>query len=159
MKYSRFIATPQVVQQVKEQTNVSNDTKIEQNNSINDIIKQKNFRQEKYLQLVKQWMDTNYEYEYMSMSGMEELRQNYSAFIKKNADLNNYFCTFSLNLKDIPQLDNRYIYKRCCICKSCNTRHFKNCCDAYHIKNRMARTFIVNMKPRLVGSLNLKNVE
>ena len=54
-----------------------------------------------------------------------------------------FFITFSLNAQDIMKLDNRFVYKRCYICKSCYNRHFNGCCDEYNILIKLPSLIIL----------------
>jgi hypothetical protein len=153
MKYSRLLRVqiPQEkeIDPQKEQTKQQNPTPqpgLRINPTVLDIVKMKSFKQEKYLELVKKWLEMNYEYDYLHIESLEDLRDNYAIFLKENINLNEHFITFSLNIADIPKLDNRYILKRCYVCKSCKTRHFKKCCEEYDSKNRVAKSFIVNLR-------------
>jgi len=143
MKYSRLLRVQ--IPQEKEIEPQKEQIK-QQNPTVLDIVKMKSFKQEKYLELVKKWLEMNYEYDYLHIESLEDLRDNYAIFLKENINLNEHFITFSLNIADIPKLDNRYILKRCYICKSCKTRHFKKCCEEYDSKNRVAKSFIVNLR-------------
>lgn len=143
MKYSRFIREPVVV----TATNTLQGNHIGANvKSIESVMQQKNYRQEKYLELVKRWIEDCCEYSYLSCVTQSEMIESYSKFLKKNIDLNRTLVTFSLNCQDIPKLDHRFYYKRAYICKTCKTRHFKACCGDYHIKNRTNIHFMINMK-------------
>ena len=111
------------------------------------LIKQKNFRQEKYLELVKQFMEKHCEYEFMQMISHNDIKAAYNNFIRNSSDaVKNLNISFALTPKDISSLDNRFTYKRVHICKSCNNRQFTGCCDEYHIKNRTSLYFMVNIK-------------
>jgi hypothetical protein len=113
------------------------------------IIKQKNFRQEKYLELVKQFMEKHCEYEFMNMISHNEIKAAYNNFIRNSSDsVKNLNISFALSPKDINSLDNRFTYKRVHICKSCGNRQFTGCCDEYHIKNRTSLYFMINIKLR-----------
>lgn len=111
------------------------------------IIKQKNFRQEKYLELVKQFMEEHCEYEFMNMISHNDIKTAYNNFIRNSNDaVKNLNISFALTPKDISSLDNRFTYKRVHICKSCGNRQFTGCCDDYHIKNRTSLYFMINIK-------------
>lgn len=111
------------------------------------IIKQKNFRQEKYLELVKQFMEEHCEYEFMNMISHNDIKTAYNNFIRNsNNAVKNLNISFALTPKDISSLDNRFTYKRVHICKSCGNRQFTGCCDDYHIKNRTSLYFMINIK-------------
>lgn len=117
------------------------------------IIKQKNFRQEKYLELVKQFMEEHCEYEFMNMISHNDIKTAYNNFIRNSNDaVKNLNISFALTPKDISSLDNRFTYKRVHICKSCGNRQFTGCCDDYHIKNRTSLYFMINIKLRPAGS-------
>lgn len=124
-----------------------NETKTDVENNLELIIKQKNFRQEKYLELVKKFIEEHCEYEFMNMITQNEIKEAYNKFLRESNDsIQNLNISFSLSPKDIQSLDNRFTYKRVHICKSCEKRQFTGCCDDYHIKNRTSIYYMINLK-------------
>lgn len=111
------------------------------------IIKQKNFRQEKYLELVKRFIDENCDYEFMKITSHDEIKKAYNHFLRNIEDSSkNLNISLAISVRDIASLDNRYTYKRVHLCKSCNRRQFSKCCDDYNIKNRKSVYYMVNLK-------------
>lgn len=165
MKYSRFrgLGHKTVDEFIREPVAVAGTTNLHGDGidpkSIEAVMKQKNYRQEKYLELVKKWIEDCCEYSYLSCVTQAEMIESYSKFLQKNIDLNKTLVTFSLNCQDIPKLDHRFYYKRAYICKTCKTRHFKACCGNYHINNRTNIHFMINMKIRPITTEEVSPID
>lgn len=131
----------------KEEKTLDQKDKVENASNLDLIIKQKNFRQEKYLQLLKKFIEECCDYEFMNMISHNEIKEAYNKFLRESDDpIKNLNISFSLSSKDIPSLDNRFTYKRVHLCKSCGKRQFTGCCDNYNIKNRTSIYYMINLK-------------
>jgi hypothetical protein len=111
------------------------------------IIKQKIFRQSKYLELIKEFMDKHCEYEFLNMVPHHDLKHAYSEFLREN----NYYeknlnISLALTPSDIQKLDTRYSYKRVHLCGSCRKKQYSGCCGNYNIRNRRSVYYMVNIK-------------
>lgn len=130
-------------------------------NTVNKILEQKKFRQEKYLNVLRKFMDDCCEYDFCNMTSNQEVKQAYYEYIK---NIDEYDSTFNINYRisvpDIALLDDRYVYKRIKFCSSCNHKQYSGCCENYKKTNCSALYYIVNLKlkkPNLVDSSSLDN--
>jgi len=115
-------------------------------NPVQDLIAQKTFKQEKYLELVKQFMDQTCEYKFMNMVAHLEVRDAWNQFLRVNNDkIQHLNIAWALTPGDISKLDNRFTYKRVHICKSCGHKQYSKCCDDYLLKNRTTHNYMVHM--------------
>ena len=150
MRYARnkVLFTEPLVEPIVESIPLieNSDTK-EKETKLQNIINQNNFRQEKYLELVKQFIDTHCEYEYMNMISHQSMREKWNEFIRDNYDkIKHLNIAWGITASDIPKLDDRFAYKRVHICKSCSKKQYAKCCNDYEINNRRSTYFMIHMK-------------
>ena len=127
-----------ITEQVQERTTKSN--------VVQDIIAQKTFKQEKYLELVKQFIDQTCEYKFMNMVAHIDVRNAWNQFLRINHDkIKHLNIAWALTPGDISKLDNRFTYKRVHICKSCKHKQYSKCCDDYALKHRTTHNYMVHM--------------
>jgi len=85
----------------------------------------------KYIEVLTDFLNENYEYTPCYYINKNDLIKDYNDYISKSDKVKNFNGLFGLVLKDIPLINNQYIYKDIDFCKSCNNKYFKNCCDDY----------------------------
>jgi len=91
-------------------------------------------KQKKYLEVLQEFLEDKYEYSPCCFLTIDDLTNDYNEFIKHNDKIKNFNGLFGLVLKDIPLLDNRYCQRDIEFCNNCNSKYFKNCCEAYKTK-------------------------
>jgi len=126
--------------------------------SINNLIAQNNYRQKKYLELVKQFIDSRCEYSFMEMVPHSHIRDAWSKFLSSESEnIKHLNIAWNITPADIARLDNRYSYKRVHICKSCKNKQFSKCCDQYAAQNRTSHNYMIHM--RLINPDNINSIE
>lgn len=119
---------------------------IQDKDIVKDIIAQKNFRQEKYLEMVKKFMDQTCEYSFMNMIPHQTIKDAWSQFLRDNNDqIKHLNIAWGLTPADISKLDPRYTYKRVHICRSCNQKQFSKCCEDYNPKTKSSHNYMIHM--------------
>lgn len=113
----------------------------------NEIAKQRNFQQDKYIDFVKRFIKDRCEYDYQRMMHIEDIRDAYNAYMTEHhKELNSFNVNYSLTPSDIPKLDNRFEFKLITTCKWCRKKQFKGCCDKYLKADRTKLSYIINLK-------------
>lgn len=91
-------------------------------------------KHKKYLEVLQEFLKEKYEYSPCCFLTITDITNDYNEFIKNNDKIKNFCGLFGLVLKDIPLLDNRYVKRDIEFCNNCNSKYFKNCCEAYKTK-------------------------
>lgn len=113
----------------------------------NEIVKQRNFQQNKYIEFLKRFIKDKCDYDYQILTHIDQIRESYNLFMSENkAELNQYNVSFAITPSDIPKLDNRFEFKLITVCKHCLSKQFKGCCDKYVRLDRTKLSYIVNLK-------------
>ena len=69
---------------------------------------------------------------------MEELRENFSNWLGTSI--------YKLDLETIKQINSEYIIEKTNLCKYCNKRHLKGCCDNYNSSERTRKNVVKNIE-------------
>tara|TARA_R110000868_G_scaffold173801_1_gene410181 strand:- start:282 stop:695 length:414 start_codon:yes stop_codon:yes gene_type:complete len=113
----------------------------------NDIVRQRNFQQTKYIEFLTRFINEKCEYDYQRLTHINPIHEAYKNFMTENKEiLNQYNVNFSLTPSDIPKLDNRFEAKQIQVCKHCLCKQFVGCCDKYVRLDRTKHSYIVNLK-------------
>ena len=113
----------------------------------NEIVKQRNFQQNKYIEFLKRFINEKCEYDYQRLTHVDKIHEAYKLFMLENKDfLNQYNVNFAITPHDIPKLDDRFEMKLITTCKHCLCKQFKGCCDKYLRLDRTKLSYIVNLK-------------
>jgi len=113
----------------------------------NEIVKQRMFQQNKYIEFLTRFINEKCEYDYQRLTHIDKIHEAYNAFMLENKEfLNQYNVRFSLTPSDIPKLNDKYEMKMVTTCKHCQCKQFKGCCDKYVRIDRTKLSFICNLK-------------
>jgi len=118
---------------IKEQSDSikENDNIIVKDEICYSRFKEKEIKHKKYIEVLTDFLNEHYEYTPCYYINKNDLIKDYNDYISKSDKVKNFNGLFGLILKDIPLINNQYIYKDINYCKSCHNKYFKNCCDNY----------------------------
>lgn len=100
------------------------------------ILDLKLLKHKKYLEVLEDFLNTNYEYNPCCFLSIDEITTSYNEFIKNNDNITNFNGRFGIIITDIPLINSNYIKKDIEFCKSCNKKYFKNCCNGFIPRDR-----------------------
>lgn len=113
----------------------------------NEIVKQRNFQQNMYIDFLKRFINDKCEYDYQYLTHIDLIHEAYKKYMSDNKEeLNKYNVNYSLTPSDIPKLDDRFEMKLVTTCKHCLCKQFKGCCDKYVRLDRTKLSYICNFK-------------
>lgn len=113
---------------------------------LNRVIDAKRFRDEIYLNMVQEFINTRCEFKQSHLMIYTEVREEWNKFMRANIDkVSKLNVSWRFNPHDIAKLDNRFIYKRTYVCKACRRRHYSHCCEDYQVGNRLSQYSMVNL--------------
>jgi hypothetical protein len=119
----------------------------ENNKEENEIVKQRNFQQNMYIDFLKKFINEKCEYDYQRLCHVNEIKKIYNNFLLDNKDfISKYNVNFSLTPSDIAKLDNRFEFKLLTVCKHCLNKQYRGCCEKYYKPDRTKLSYIVNLK-------------
>lgn len=128
---------------------------------LTQVIDAKRFRDEIYLKMVQEFIDTRCEFKQSHLMIYTEVRDEWNKFMRANADkVSKLNVSWRFNPHDIAKLDNRFIYKRTYVCKTCKRRHYSHCCEDYQVGHRLSQYSMVNLyiPPQLSNERQLDSV-
>jgi hypothetical protein len=138
MKYTSLRNRPAIIVEKKEEVK-----EVKQN----EIVKQREFQQNKYIEFLTRFINEKCEYDYQRLTHIDKIHEAYNIFMLENKDLLNQFnVRYSLTPSDIPKLNDKYEMKLVTTCKHCLCKQFKGCCDKYVRLDRTKLSFICNLK-------------
>jgi len=113
---------------------------------LTQVIDAKRFRDEIYLKMVQEFIDTRCEFKQSHLMIYTEVRDEWNKFMRANIDkVSKLNVSWRFNPHDIAKLDNRFIYKRTYVCRACRRRHYSHCCEDYQVGNRLSQYSMVNL--------------
>ena len=113
---------------------------------LNQVIEAKRFRDEIYLKMVQEFIDTRCEFKQSHLMIYTEVRDEWNKFMRANIDrVSKLNVSWRFNPHDIAKLDNRFLYKRTYVCKACKRRHYSHCCEDYQVGHRLSQYSMVNL--------------
>lgn len=113
----------------------------------NELVKHNKFQQDYYIKFLTRFINERCEYDYMRLTHVDDIKAAYNKFLYENKDeARKYNVNLALSIFDIPKLDNRFQTKNLTCCKSCRSKHYKNCCPEYAYDHRTKLSYILNLK-------------
>lgn len=115
---------------------------------INNMIKEKMYKQEMYINLLTRFIEERCEYSYMKCINHKFFKQAFINFLMDiSQEIENLNCSFIMATpKDICSIDNRFLFNRKYSCSFCDSRHFVGCCNKFQRNKRKSCYYIINIK-------------
>lgn len=150
MRYSKKRSkASELLESIEEKPEkVEKEPEIVVNPCIDDIINEKQYKERIYLETLSKFLNEKTEYSYMKITAFEDILEAWDEFLndpKNGVDLST-MVNFTLKKNHIPLINKNYEMKRVNICKHCNKRHRKKCCDKFKRLEKTLNNHILNLR-------------
>ncbi len=114
---------------------------------LKQMIAKKTFREEQYFRILKKFIDSECDFEYMVMTSLDDIKDAWRVFLENLDDpAKNMNISLSISPKDIASIDPRFSFVRIHLCKYCGQKIYKGCCSNYsRSKGRKTKYSMVNL--------------